>query len=181
MSGEQSKQGAAGAPTDPATVETLVEEMGHKDGTVREKARNSLVSMGAVVAPPLAEAAQAHEGRIRFESVKALSLIGDPGSIPLFVGFLRDKDSGVRWVAAEGLIEVGRPSVPAVLRALAEGPVDDWILVGAHHALKGLSGRLADLSDTLKPVIAACADPVPEDTLPPAAEVALRAIEGPGA
>ena len=145
----------------------------------REKARIELVALGAPVVPLLTETLWAHEGRAHFEAAKALSEIAHPVSVPAFVALLRDKDPGVRWVAAEGLVAVGPASLRMLLKQLMESPGTKSVREGGHHVLKGVARGLQGTQDTLKPVMEACVASDPGDVLPPAAEAALKAIYGP--
>jgi HEAT repeat protein len=161
-------------------VETLLQLLGSKEGVQREKAREELVAVGTPVVPLLMESMLSDDGHIRFEAAKALSQIGHPLSVPAFVALLRADDAGMRWIAAEGLVNAGPASIPPLLKELLGHPDSDVLCHGAHHALKGLSERWKELKGPLEPVTAACAGVDRKDTVPPAAEAALKAIEGPG-
>ena len=48
---------------------------------------------------------------MRWEAAKALGKIGDPKAALALVGALEDPRSGIRWLAAEGLMAIGREAL----------------------------------------------------------------------
>src|SRR6476620_3056700 len=90
-------------------VESLVNEFNSEDGGVRERARRAVVRIGP---PAVAELVRVigHAGvRARWEATRALCEIGDAAAVPALGGRLEGSDSGIRWMAADGLIKIGRP------------------------------------------------------------------------
>jgi HEAT repeat protein len=102
------------------TIEGMVLQLGSSDGVTRERARRALVEMGPRPVELLLQALRHRKSRVRFEAVMCLRDIADRRAIEGLVEALGDRVFEVRWVAAEGLIALGRPSVPPVLRALME-------------------------------------------------------------
>jgi HEAT repeat protein len=98
----------------------LIDQLGGSDGMARKRAREALVQMGAAAAPPLRPLLESRDKRVRWEALKALAAIGDPGDLEDFVRFLDDPDADMRWLAATGLIKLGRPAVRPVLQALSD-------------------------------------------------------------
>jgi HEAT repeat protein len=109
-------------PTDPGnTLESLMETLGHKDGLLRENARNSLVALGAPAVLPLVQALQgSHSAQVRWEAAKALGEISDDRAIPALIAVLYDRDSDVVWLAAVGLNGFGKRAWPALLQELVD-------------------------------------------------------------
>lgn len=91
-------------PSDPDTINELIATLGDHDGMVRQRARNSLGVIGQPAVPALIEALTDPNGHRRWEATKTLGAIGDPAAAPALVRALEDRDFGVRWLAAEGLI-----------------------------------------------------------------------------
>jgi hypothetical protein len=158
------------APTCAPTIEGMVAQLGSKDGVTRERARRALVEMGPRSVELLLQALRQRKSRVRFEAAMCLRDIGDRRAIDGLVEALGDRVFEVRWVAAEGLIVLGRPSVPAVLRALMERSDSIWLCEGCHHVLSHFAGLDLhstyhlehhsawvdfDLRDVLKPVVQA--------------------------
>jgi len=75
---------------------------------------------------------------IRWEAIKTLSQIAAPESIPVLIKALENDDFDVRWMAAEGLIDIGKQSIKPLLKALSRNEDSNYLLEGAHHILKGL-------------------------------------------
>jgi hypothetical protein len=99
--------------------------LGSGDGMVRERARDSLVAIGGPSVHSLGKALRGPSpDQLRWEAAKALGKIGDRRSIPALVGALRDRDSDVAWLAAEGLALYGIAAWPAVLLALVKAGPD---------------------------------------------------------
>lgn len=164
------------APAGATTLDRLVADLRSEDGMVRERARNSLVAMrhDAVVRliPLLADD---HE-HVRWEAAKALGAIVDVRAAEPLVAALEDEASGTRWVAAEGLIALGRAGLLPLLRALAAGAPSAWLRAGAHHVFTqmpthGLVPEVGSVLDALEGFD-------PTTVVPPAAQAALAAAEG---
>ncbi len=122
------------------TIEGMVVQLGSKDGVTRERARHALVEMGPRPVELLLQALKHRKRRVRFEAAMCLRDIADRRAIEGFVEALGDRVFEVRWVAAEGLIVLGRPSVPAVLHALMERSDSIWLREGCHHVLSHFAG-----------------------------------------
>jgi hypothetical protein len=90
----------------------------------------------------------------------------------------KDEDEGVRWVAAEGLIELDRAGLEPLLRALIWRSNSPWLRHGAHHVLSTLARRKG--GSWLDPVLAALHSYTPGASVPLAAARALRALRNGG-
>lgn len=163
-----------GGSADPATIGALIANLGTKDGLVRERARQSLVAIGAPAVASLIEALADRNKQMRWEAAKALAQIGDPASAHTLVNALEDEVFDVRWLAAEGLIALGREALVPLLQALIERSDSLWLREGAHHILHNLCR--GDLKEVLRPLLAALEDVEPSIEVPLAAESALDAL-----
>ena len=145
--------------------------------------------LGPTAIEPLLQALKHRKSRVRFEAAMCLRDIGDRRAIDGLVEALADRTFEVRWVAAEGLINIGRPVIPVVLRALMERADSTWLRDGCRHVLShfaGLDLRAAyhvehhpawvdfDLRDVLSPVTQALEQPGAASRAP---VVAVRALE----
>lgn len=109
-----------------------------KDGTIRKKARESLVAMGGRPAVPALNRMLLHSPskQVRWEAAKALYAIKDTRAIPSLVQALEDKNSDVAWIAAEALGLFQQAAWPDLLHALMNEDSDSALLrQGAHHVL----------------------------------------------
>jgi len=181
--------GTTDAVTCAPSVDGLIQQLGDQDGVTRERARRALVSLGSSGVEPLLHALKNKKSRVRFEAAMCLRDIADRRAIDGLVEALGDRTFEIRWVAAEALINVGRPVVPVVLRALMESADSTWLRDGCRHVLThfaGLDLRAAyhiehhpawvdfDLRDVLSPVIKALEQAGAASRVP---VVAVRALE----
>jgi HEAT repeat protein len=172
---------AWGSHADSATISALVADLGSKDGLVRVRARNSLVAIGEQAVSLLVKALASKQQWVRWEVAKALGQIGSPASAQALVRALEDDMFDVRWLAAEGLIVMGREALVPLLHALVECSDSEWLREGAHHMLHDLARGRPDLKDILQPVLAALEDVEPSLEVPVAAEAVLdKLIRGEG-
>jgi HEAT repeat protein len=171
------------------SIDGLIQQLGDRDGVTRERARRSLAVLGPSALEPLLQALKHKKSRVRFESAMCLRDIGDRRAIDGLVEALGDRTFEVRWVAAEGLINIGRPVISVVLHALMAHADSTWLRDGCRHVLShfaGLDLRAAyhvehhpawvdfDLRDVLSPVTQALEQPGAASRAP---VVAVRALE----
>ncbi len=169
--------GAASGRANPAAIGALMDTLCDKDTLKRHRARLTLVDMGSLAVPYLIQALEdSHAVECkRWESAKALSDIGDPSAAPALINVLgQDEQFGVRWLAAEGLIAMGRNGLVPLLNALRQRSDSTWLREGAHHVLRTLAGR--GLYVYVAPVLTALEDIEPAVEVPPAARAALDAL-----
>jgi hypothetical protein len=94
-------------------------------------------------------------------------------AVQALVKALEDKMFDVRWLAAEGLISIGREALVPLLRELIEHPDSFWLREGVHHVLHDI---YQGDHKTLRPVLVALESFEPSVEAPLAAEVALKAL-----
>lgn len=169
---------AWGSHADSSTISALVSDLGSKDGLVRVRARLSLVAIGEQAVGPLVEALASKKQWIRWEAAKALGQIGSSGTAEALVRALEDNIFDVRWLAAEGLIVMGRDALAPLLHALLERSDSEWLREGAHHVFHDLTRGSPDFNDILQPVLAALEDVEPAIQVPFAAKDALNKLLG---
>ncbi len=123
------------------TIVELIKDLSDPDGIKRQKARYALVKMGNPALDSLAELHDSQKHLARWEAIKAISEIGTTASIPILINALEDEEFDVRWLAAEGLIEIGHSSVYPLLKAYISNGDSIHLKEGVHHVLKGLDIR----------------------------------------
>ena len=115
----------------------LITILGSKNGLERKESRKKLVKMGKQVVKFLEqEYENINEDKnetFRWELIKSLQQIGAPSSIPIFIKALEDEESDIRWLAAEGLINVGVDSIEPLLKELVKNSDSIFVCAGAHH------------------------------------------------
>src|SRR5512138_1008592 len=85
-------------------VDGLISDLTGSDGMARKRARECLELVGEPAAPRLRELLASKDKQTRWEAIKSLAAIADPGSLDEFVALLDDPNSDLRWLAATGLI-----------------------------------------------------------------------------
>lgn len=157
----------------------LIKNLGNKDGILRVKSRNKLVSIGASAVPILEKALTDKNQWCRWEAAKALGEIASPEATGALINSLEDKSFDVRWLAAEDLVAIGSAVVVPMLKVLVNKSDSIWIREGAHHIFHGLIKR-NKFSQTLRPVLAALEDIYDSYSMTFAAEKALNSMESIG-
>lgn len=121
------------------SIKDYIDALGNKNGLIRKQARIALVNMGEPVIDVLAELTIHPQVIVRWEAVKALSQINSPLTAPILINSLEDDYEGVRWLAADGLITLGKNGLIAILEALSSYRISVLLREGAHHVLNELS------------------------------------------
>ncbi len=127
---------------------------------------------GEPAAPRLRELLTSADKRVRWEAVKTLAAIGDPGSLEEFITLLDDPSSDLRWLAATGLIRLGARSVRPVLQALSDPKAPRGRLEMGRRVL----GELSRADQVLAGVVAPLMEVVNGNDQAVIAERAARAL-----
>lgn len=101
-------------------------------------ARQTLVDIGKTIIPRIHSLLNSEYDIIRMEAAKITELIADKRSIPFLLTLLDDPLFDIRWIAAEGLIKIGRRSICPLLKAVRDGSSSFFFNKGAHHILLDL-------------------------------------------
>jgi HEAT repeat protein len=124
-------------------IEELIKKLYSKDGIQRKIARYDLVKIGKPAIKYLSDLLNEPKDKeqkeyVRWETIKTLSQITDSESIPVLIKALENDDFDVRWMAAEGLINIGEKSIKPLLKTLVRKSNSIYLLEGTHHVLKEL-------------------------------------------
>ena len=158
-------------------IDERIADLRSKDGTVRLNSRKALVALGPTAVPALVELLRDVHRWTRWEAAKTLGEIHAAGSAEALVTALEDPVFDIRWLAAEGLVGLGRTGLIALLKALtAKGTSSIWLRDGAHHVLSRLPRR-EQTPETLE-VRHALELPWTSIEVPRAARLALAALRG---
>lgn len=101
-------------------------------------ARRRFVESGEAALPVIHKLLNSKQRVIRKQAVKVVQLIAHQSSIGELLAMLEDDVSGIRWIAAEALIKIGRPSLRPLLKALVRRADSYNFRLGAHHVLAKL-------------------------------------------
>lgn len=155
-------------------ISVLIGVLSSPRGMERERARIQIVELGPPAVDPLLEALRcSREKHTVWELTKALSDIGSPEAAPGLVSSLSHKESDIRWIAAQGLIRLGRVGLRQVLSALESDEGVSRFREGAHHVLHDLA---SDFPEVVHLVLSSLKSPAADDTVPLAAREALRKL-----
>lgn len=123
----------------PENLTSLIKELLDSESSVKKlAARRTLVKMGRSIIPKLHKLLSSDNGSLRMEVAKIVELIADRRSIPFFINLLDDKEFEIRWIAAEGLIKIGKRSILPLLKSVRDGKSSFIFNKGAHHVLMSL-------------------------------------------
>src|SRR5664279_4345973 len=123
----------------PDNLASLIKEsLDSKNSVKKLAARNALVKMGKTIIPKLHRLLNSENALLRMEAAKIVELIADRRSIPFLINLLDDKEFEIRWIAAEGLIKIGRRSIVPLIKSVRDGKSSFIFNKGAHHVLNGL-------------------------------------------
>lgn len=156
------------------SIEQLISDLGSDDGMVRQRARYALTQIGEPAVDALIRAFQEKNNPTHYEAAKTLSGIGSTKAIATLINALQDEDFSVRWVAAEGLISIGEPSIRPLLIAMELHAESGRLREGVHHVLHDwITRKLIDeqMRKILLPVLDAYRN------FEPAVSTRLAAIE----
>lgn len=162
--------------TSVLNIHTLITELGHSHGSIRQDARNRLVAMGSAAVPALISALSDCHEHVRWEAARVLGRIHDPSSARALIKALDDRNVDVRWAAANSLIKMRRDAVAPLLIALVRKINSIWLREGARYVLRQL-----DRNELLDPpavkVLNALNGPAPDVLTPWAAKSALEIMQ----
>ena len=123
------------------TINKLIEALKSKEGFRRQAARKQLVEIGEPAIEYLKELLDSKDHHTRWEAIKAIGEIASIDSIPLLIEYTKDGESDIRWLAAKGLINIGRPSIKPLVSALVEDYRSVFLREATHHVLRYLKSR----------------------------------------
>ncbi len=166
----------AGGESD--VIQLWVGALASRKWVERHDARTHLAKVGDLAVAPVASLLDDPREHVRWEAAKTLSDMVSPAAAPVLVRALSDESFGVRWVAAEGLVRLGRDALEPLFEALMLKPRSVYLRVGAHHVL--IAARRWGDADLVEPVIAALGSFSPRVELPLVARDALIRVQRSG-
>ena len=127
--------------TSEKEIKELMEILGDEDGSKRKNARKKLIEIGENSLHHIKNLLNHPKHVYRWEAMKVMEGIGVPELIPVFLKALEDEKSDIRWIAAEGLIKIGKYSVRPLLKHVSENYDSIFVLNGAHHVIYELEEK----------------------------------------
>ncbi len=150
-------------------LQQLVAQLASSNGNVRQAARQAIVAKGSAATPVLIEALSSQQKQVRWEAATALVALADPAAVSRLLDLCEsEQEFGISWLAAKGLVEIGRHSVEPLAQRLTEQPASYQLYRSAHHVFRELAH--GNLREPLQPVLSALGGYEPEVQVPVAAE-----------
>jgi HEAT repeat protein len=156
------------------SVAALLKDLSSEQVAVRNYARRLLVAMGREAIPALADTLVHISVYARGQAATAMGEIGDPTAAPALVKALEDDQVSVRLMAAEALIKLGKPALPALLNALMVRATSYRLRRGAQIVLHAEAHE--SWGGQIQPVLDALDSPAPEPILSTAARRILETL-----
>ena len=165
---------------DVGQIEAFIADLTSSHGAARRRrARESLVVLGERAITPLIATLTNPNPHIRWDAITALNEIGGPEVARVLVQTLaNDPDGGIRWLAAEGLINMKQEGLLPVLQALAQGASSAWLREGARVVIRSLTVKEPSLNGNLKVVLGALEDSKLSPQVSRAAQATLDRLTG---
>jgi len=179
MIAQQPKRSPRVRREEQARIDSLSADLASPDAMVRTKARKSLLTIGGPSVPSLIRMLSHAKPHVRWEAAKALGGIANPIAASALVNALEDPDSDVRWLAAEGLVALGRDGLRPLLAALLEQAEPCSLYQGALHVCRALA-RKKELGPIFRPLLAILRQPWENMAVPAAAYAALSRLQEEG-
>jgi HEAT repeat protein len=120
---------------------SLAEALADDDEALHYEASHALGRMAAQAVPALLDALLHPKAHVRWHAVRILGGLGELSAAEGLANALGDDDYSVRWAAADALISLGPPAIPAMLDRLARYLPHDDSYQAAYHALHSLTGE----------------------------------------
>lgn len=122
-------------------VKLINESLNTDDYSKKLFARETLVERGKSIIPQIHKLLDSENDLLRMEAAKITKLIAGRRSIPPLINLPDDSLFEIRWIAAEGLIEIGRRSICPLLKSVRDGRSSLFFNRGTHHILLGLLNK----------------------------------------
>ena len=129
-------------------MHALLEEKNYKE---KHRAKEALLKKGSSILPHMHNLLASGNASLRREATRMIELLADKKSILPLIQLLSDPETEIRWMAAEGLIRIGRRSIEPILKAVRDNEDAFLLDKGAHHVLVCLLHRKE--KEKLKPLL----------------------------
>jgi HEAT repeat protein len=130
---------------DGFTVEVsnlIMDLVDEKDFRKKVSAKKSLIYLGNSILPQINTLLNSENYKLRLLAAKLLQQIKSEESIDTLITLLRDKDSSIRWIAAKGLVGVGRAAIVPLLKNIIKMGSSYNLRWGAHYVLVNLFNEI---------------------------------------
>ncbi|MEJ2103572.1 MAG: HEAT repeat domain-containing protein [Ignavibacteriaceae bacterium] len=119
-------------------IPDLAKDLFSKNYLLRKKAREELVEIGDPSLEILKDLANNGDQNARWEAIITIVQIGSNETLGVLLKALDDEEFSIRWLAAEGLANLGKISLMPLLRKLRNNPDSGILRRGSFHVLREL-------------------------------------------
>ncbi|MCB2207251.1 MAG: HEAT repeat domain-containing protein [Bacteroidetes bacterium] len=147
-----------------------------KNYKLHTEIRDEFVNEGTTILPIMHKLLHSEDLIIRKSAIKVVESIADNSSIPEMIRMLEDRESEIRWIAGETLINIGRSCIKPLLKALVEGGSSYYLQQGARHVLVELVSQKNDSKELKQLVTLLKSEIILPDKVPVDAAQALKKI-----
>ena len=123
------------------SIPDLAKDLFNKNYLLRKKAREELVEIGNPSLEVLKSLANSKDETARWESIITIVQIGSNDTMGVLLKALEDEEFSIRWLAAEGLVNLGKISILPILQTLRDNPDSAFLRRGTHHVLRELKKK----------------------------------------
>ncbi len=143
------------------TLRELLDTLRGDDGMGRKRARETMVLIGDEIVPEMQALLAEGTKRERWEAAKTLAALVDPSSLDTLIDLLAERESDIRWIAADGLIALGPRVVVPLLKSLLAGPPTRGQAEMSGRVLRKLASENDVLGEIVAPVLEVMETPDP--------------------
>jgi HEAT repeat protein len=126
----------------PDAAGYLMEALKSDEPLVMAAAAEALQAIGGAAVSAVLPLTGDNDQQRQWYAYKVLSTTADASALPTLIAGIESSNSGVRWLAAEGLVKVGRSALRPLLQRLNGEKLSVWLRNGTVHALNKI--RWAD-------------------------------------
>ena len=119
-------------------LSNIINDLFSKNYLLRRKAREDLLELGEPGINHLTELAKNEDESKRWEAIKLIQQIGNDETINVLLTALEDDEFSIRWLASEGVINMGKHGIIPLLETIIQKPSSTYLKRSAHHILKEL-------------------------------------------
>lgn len=123
------------------SIPDLAKDLFSKNYLLRKKAREELVEIGEPSIEILKNLATSKDETARWEALVTIVQIGSNDTLNILLKALEDEEFSIRWLAAEGLVNLGKISILPLLHTLRDNPDSAYARRGTHHVLRELKKK----------------------------------------
>lgn len=122
-----------------AAIPYLLEALHSHDRLVMGAAADGLSAVGKAAEGSVIPLTSDPDEQVRWHAYKVLSTVATDAAAPTLIKGLDSSNSGVRWLAAEGLVHIGRGALRPLFQQLTNEKISQWLRNGAIHVLNKVS------------------------------------------